>query len=96
MTTRTAPKGFAPSPRPGDGWPVSRRNGASEVQIQEPFEPVGGGLVIVQASLRREDGARVNVAVYCYDDTPPAVVDWLPPIPEERGDDRFADGETFR
>ena len=65
------------------------RNGEADVQIKEPFQALGGGLVIVQASLLREDGARVNVAVYCYDDTPPpAVVDWLPPIPDapnERG-----------
>ena len=69
------------------------RNGAADVQIKEPFHPVGGGLVIVQASLLREDGARVNVAVYCYDDTPPpAVVDWLPPIPDADGEDGWLPG----
>ena len=71
------------------------RNGAADVQIQEPFQPVGGGLVIVQASLIREDGARVNVAVYCYDDTPPSVVDWLPPIPATGEDDQWQDERDF-
>ena len=60
---------------------------AANVRIKEPFQPVGGGLVIVQASLCREDGAQVNVAVYCYDDTPPpAIVDWLPPLPKDNGE----------
>ena len=44
-------------------------------------------MVIVTASLVREDGAQVNVTCYCYDDTPPDMVDWLPPIPADfRGD----------
>ena len=69
-----------------------QRNGVTEVRIQEPFREVGGGLVIVQASLLREDGARVNVAVYCYDDTPPpAVVDWLPPLPKDGGESGWFD-----
>ena len=72
------------------------QNGVSDVQVKEPFQPVGGGLVIVQASLVREDGVRVNVAVYCYDDTPPAAVDWLPPIPAKDADGRFQDGNDFR
>ena len=59
------------------------REGAAKITIKEPFQEVGGGMVIVTASLLREDGARVNVAFYCYDDTPPDVVDWLPPIPAD-------------
>ena len=61
------------------------RDGPAEVTIEEPFQVVGGGLVIVTASLRREDGARVNIAIYCFDDTPPDVVDWLPPITGDGG-----------
>ena len=75
-----------------------KRDGVTEVNIQEPFLPAGRGLVIIQASLVREDGARVNVAVYCYDDTPPpAVVDWLPPLPkEDDGGGWLPGGESFR
>lgn len=62
------------------------RDGAAEVVVKEPFQEAGGGLVIVTASLRREDGARVNIAVDCFDDTPPEVLDWLPPIPDDTSD----------
>ncbi len=63
------------------------RDGAAEVTILEPHGQAGNGMIIVTASLLRGDGARVNVAVYCYDDTPPDVVDWLPPITDDlRGD----------
>ena len=65
------------------------RNGAAEVPIKEPFHEVGGGLVIVTASLRRDDGARVNIAVYCFDDTPPDLVDWLPPILDDTSGDTY-------
>ena len=50
------------------------RNGASEVHIKEPYREIGGGLLVVTASLVRADGARVNVEVYCYDDRGPASV----------------------
>ena len=63
------------------------RDGAAQVTVKEPFQNVGGGLVIVTASLLRGDGARVNIAVYCFDDTPPDVVDWLPPIPGDQWSD---------
>ena len=72
------------------------RNGAADVQIKEPHRELGGGLLLVTASLVREDGARVNVAVYCYDDTSPAVVDWLPPIPEDNAGGWSQSGGNFR
>ncbi len=43
-------------------------NGSAQVQIKEPYRVIGGGLLIVTATLLREDGARVNIEVYCYDD----------------------------
>ena len=55
--------------------------GAAQVQIKEPYRVIGGGLLAVTASLVREDGARVNIEVYCYDDRPcvPPPVDLFPP-----------------
>ncbi len=47
-------------------------NGAAEVEIKEPYRAIGGGLLIVTASLVRADGATVNIAVYCWDDRKPA------------------------
>ncbi len=47
------------------------KNGAAQVQIKEPYRVIGGGWLAVTASLVREDGARVNVEVVCYDDRPP-------------------------
>ena len=44
------------------------KNGAAQVHIKEPYRVVGGGLLVITASLIREDGARVNVEVYCSDD----------------------------
>lgn len=47
-------------------------NGRAQGQIKEPYRAIGGGLLIVTASLVREDGARVSIEVYCYDDREPA------------------------
>ena len=50
------------------------KDGAAGVQIKEPYRDLGGGLLIITASLVRGDGARVNIEVYCYDDRKPARV----------------------
>lgn len=58
-------------------------NGVSRLEIKEPYHAIGGGLLIVTAVLAREDGARVNIEVYCYDDRElaPAKADLFPLSP---------------